>query len=81
MQQILFFVIGLGAGLLAGLIMKTKRSALAGDMIVGVLGSYVGGMIFSTLDIPRSAPMGPFLASVAGALVFVAVAETMKKIQ
>ena len=79
MHQILFFIIGLSVGLLVGLIAKTKRSALAGDMIVGVLGSYVGGTTFGTLNISQSAPLGSFLAAVAGALIFVAVVEAMKK--
>jgi uncharacterized membrane protein YeaQ/YmgE (transglycosylase-associated protein family) len=80
MQQIWLFIIGLIAGLLLGLIVKTKRSALAGDMIVGVLGSYIGGMIFGTLNPSQSTQPGAFLAAVVGALVFVAVVETMKKI-
>jgi uncharacterized membrane protein YeaQ/YmgE (transglycosylase-associated protein family) len=80
MLQIFFFIIGLSVGLLAALIMKNKRSALIGDMIVGVLGSYVGGMIFGAINISRSAQMGSFFAASAGALVFVAVVEGIKKI-
>ncbi len=80
MLQILLFIIGLSMGLLVGLIMKNKISALTGDMIVGVLGSYVGGMIFGTFSMSRSAPMGSFFAAVAGAVVFVAIVEAMKKI-
>jgi uncharacterized membrane protein YeaQ/YmgE (transglycosylase-associated protein family) len=80
MQQIWFLIIGLTAGLLAGLIMKGNRSSLVGDMIVGVVGSYIGGMIFGTLSIYHDAPSGSFVAAIAGALVFVAVSEAMKKI-
>jgi uncharacterized membrane protein YeaQ/YmgE (transglycosylase-associated protein family) len=80
MQQIWFFIIGLSAGLMVGLIMKRKRSALTGDMIVGVLGAYIGGMIYGTLTLFQSAPLGSFMAAAAGALVFVAVVEAMKKI-
>ncbi len=79
MLQILLFIIGLSAGSLVALIMKRKGSSLIGDMIVGVLGSYVGGMIFGTLTFSQSAPMGSFFAAAAGALVFVAVTEAMKK--
>ncbi len=80
MQQILFFVVGLSVGLLGGLIMKNKGSDLVGNLIVGVLGSYVGWMLFGTLTISLSAPMGSFFAAVAGALVFVAVVEAVKKV-
>ncbi len=80
MLQILLLVIGLSVGLLVALIMKNKSSAITGDMIVGVLGAYVGGMIFGTLNISHSLPMGSFFAAAAGALVFVAVTEAMKKI-
>ncbi len=80
MLQILLLIIGLSVGLLAALIIKNKGSALTGDMIVGVLGSYVGGMAFGTFTISQSAPMGAFFAAAAGAIVFVAVVEAMKKL-
>jgi uncharacterized membrane protein YeaQ/YmgE (transglycosylase-associated protein family) len=60
--------------------MKGNRSSLAGNMIVGVIGSYIGGMIFGTFTLSGDVPSGSFVAAAAGALVFIAVAEAMKKI-
>ncbi len=79
MLQILLLIIGLSVGLLAGLIRKGNKSAVVGDMIVGVLGSFVGGTIFGTFSVSQSFPAGSFMAAVAAALIFVAVAETAKK--
>jgi uncharacterized membrane protein YeaQ/YmgE (transglycosylase-associated protein family) len=79
MQQIWFLIIGLIAGLLTGLLMKGNRSALAGNMIVGVLGAFIGGMIFGALSVSPGM-LGSYIAAAVGAVVFLAVVEVMKKI-
>lgn len=81
MLQIWLFFVGLGVGLLAGLIRKGNTSAVVGDMVVGALGSFVGGMIFGTLSLAQDFPSGSFIAAVAAALIFVTVAETTKNMR
>ena len=81
MFQVWLFIVGLGVGLMVGLIRKGNTSAVVGDMIVGVLGSFVGGMIFGTLSLSQNFPPGAFIAAVTAALVFVAVAEATKNMR
>jgi len=49
---IIFLLIGAVAGWLAGLIMKGGGFGLLGDIVVGVIGSLIGGWLFSLLGSP-----------------------------
>jgi uncharacterized membrane protein YeaQ/YmgE (transglycosylase-associated protein family) len=49
---IIFLVIGAVAGWLAGVIMKGGGYGLVGDIIVGVIGSLIGGWLFGCLASP-----------------------------
>ncbi len=44
-------VIGMLAGWLAGQIMKAKGFGLLGDLIIGVIGSLLGGFLFGRLGL------------------------------
>ena len=48
MSLLLFLLLGLVAGWLASVVMKGGYG-LIGDMIVGVLGAFIGGWLFSNL--------------------------------
>ena len=51
MNIILFLLIGLVAGWLAGKIMKGKGFGLVGNLVVGVVGAFIGGFVFNALDL------------------------------
>ena len=52
MAFVWFIVVGLVAGLLAGVIMKGSGYGMLGDIVVGVLGGLLGGGIVQALGIP-----------------------------
>jgi uncharacterized membrane protein YeaQ/YmgE (transglycosylase-associated protein family) len=47
-----FILVGLVAGLLAGVIMKGSGYGMLGDIVVGVLGGLLGGGLVQALGIP-----------------------------
>lgn len=50
MNIILFLILGIVAGWLASVIMKTNQSqGILGDMIMGVLGALIGGSIMDLI--------------------------------
>jgi uncharacterized membrane protein YeaQ/YmgE (transglycosylase-associated protein family) len=53
---IVFLIIGLIAGWLAGQIMKGSGYGLIGDLIVGVIGAFIGGWLWSVLRLPGLGP-------------------------
>ena len=48
MHFILFILIGLIAGALAGRVVSGHGYGVVGDIVVGVLGAFLGGWIFAT---------------------------------
>jgi uncharacterized membrane protein YeaQ/YmgE (transglycosylase-associated protein family) len=48
---IIFLLIGIIAGFLAGKIMRGSGFGLLGDLVVGILGAFLGGWLFGTLGI------------------------------
>ena len=56
MDILTWLVVGLVAGLLASLVMGGTGYGLIGDIIIGILGAFVGGWIFRSLG--TSSPIG-----------------------
>lgn len=51
MNILLFILIGLIAGALAGRVVSGHGYGIIGDIIVGVIGAFLGGWLFSLLGI------------------------------
>jgi uncharacterized membrane protein YeaQ/YmgE (transglycosylase-associated protein family) len=60
-----WLVVGLVAGLLASFVMGGTGLGLLGDIVIGILGAFIGGWLFRTMGI--AAPFG----GIAG-IIFVA---------
>lgn len=65
-----FLLIGALAGWLSGLIAKGRGFGLAGNIIVGVIGAFLGGFGFGLLGISAHGFLGQLIFAVIGALVF-----------
>jgi uncharacterized membrane protein YeaQ/YmgE (transglycosylase-associated protein family) len=76
---ILFLVVGLVAGWLAGKIMKGSGFGLVGDLIVGVIGAFIGVWLFGQLGIRAGGILGLLVASVVGALLPLYLLRLIKK--
>jgi uncharacterized membrane protein YeaQ/YmgE (transglycosylase-associated protein family) len=48
MNLVLFIMIGLIAGALAGRVVSGHGYGMLGDIVVGVIGAFVGGWLFTT---------------------------------
>jgi uncharacterized membrane protein YeaQ/YmgE (transglycosylase-associated protein family) len=75
---LLFLVIGVVAGFLAGKIMKGSGFGLIGDLVVGVIGSFIGGWVFGLLGISVGGILGVLVAAVVGALLLLYVIRLTK---
>jgi uncharacterized membrane protein YeaQ/YmgE (transglycosylase-associated protein family) len=79
MNIILFLVIGLVAGWLAGQILKGKGFGLVGNMIVGCVGAFLGGFLFGQLGIASFGLIGSLVAALVGALILLWIISLIKK--
>jgi len=73
MDLLTWLFVGLGAGVLAALIVGGV--GLFGDMIVGIVGAFVGSLLFRALDIapPFSGVSGVIFTAGIGAVVLLAL--------
>ncbi len=67
-----FLVIGLAAGWLASQIMKGGGSGLVTDLIMGVIGSILGGFLFGLLGLSADGALGSLVTATVGAIVLIA---------
>jgi uncharacterized membrane protein YeaQ/YmgE (transglycosylase-associated protein family) len=70
MDLLTWCIVGLVAGVLASLVMGGTGFGIIGDIIIGIIGAFVGGWIFRSLGV--SSPMG----GLAG-VIFVAFVGAM----
>jgi uncharacterized membrane protein YeaQ/YmgE (transglycosylase-associated protein family) len=74
-----FLVVGLVAGWLAGRIMKGAGFGLVGDLVVGVIGAFIGVWLFGLLGISAGGIIGLLVVSLVGALVLLYVIRMVKR--
>lgn len=78
MHHVWFILIGLAAGWLAALIMKGKSYGLLGNLIVGVVGAELGGLVFGALGIGSSSLVGQLILATLGAVGLIALLRAVK---
>jgi uncharacterized membrane protein YeaQ/YmgE (transglycosylase-associated protein family) len=75
-----FLLIGLVAGWLAGLVMKGRGFGWLVNMIVGVIGSLIGGYVFGLLGVSFGGTIGELLCATGGAVIFLFLLKLLKRV-
>jgi uncharacterized membrane protein YeaQ/YmgE (transglycosylase-associated protein family) len=81
MGIIIWLIIGGVVGWLASLIMRTDaQQGILLNIVVGIVGAFIGGMIFNRGDI-NDAPLsvGAFLVSLVGAIILLAIVNLVRR--
>jgi len=73
-----FILIGLGAGFLAGMIVRGGGFGIVGNLIVGVIGAVLGGFVFALLGISASGRAGQLVAASVGAILLLFLLRFVK---
>lgn len=77
---LIWLALGAVAGFVAGQIMKGRGFGVLGNIIVGILGSFLGGFIFSSLGVSAGGGMlGSIITAVIGAVVLLFLAGLIKR--
>ena len=79
MDLIIFLVIGALAGWLAGVIMKGGGFGVIGNIVVGVVGSFLGGWLLPKLGLSIGGDFGGFITAVIGAVILLFIVRLIKK--
>ncbi len=68
-----WLVIGLIAGFLASLVMRGGGYGIVGDIIVGIIGAFIGGWLFSLIGIGAGGLIGSIIVAFVGACILIAL--------
>lgn len=79
MDIVVFLLIGLLAGYVAGKIMKGRGFGLFGNLAVGVIGALLGGLLFKILGIATTNIIGSIVTAIVGAIVLLFIVGQVKK--
>lgn len=74
----LLLVVGALAGWIAALILKGRGLGLVGNLVVGVLGAFVGNWFFRLVGFTPQTGLAAFLAALAGALALLWVINLLR---
>lgn len=67
--MLLVLIIGLVAGWAVGKVMPGRGLGLIGDLVIGILGAFVGGLLFSMWGLDDYGILGSAIMSAWGAIV------------
>ena len=79
MYLIWFILVGLVAGWLAGQLMKGSGFGVLGDIVVGVLGAVIGGLLFNSLGLAWGGLLGSIIVATIGAIVLIFILRRIKR--
>lgn len=79
MNFVWFLLIGLAAGWLAGRIVKGGGFGLVGDLVVGVVGAILGGLLFDLLGLKSTGLVGSLVTATVGAVVLIGLLRAIKR--
>jgi uncharacterized membrane protein YeaQ/YmgE (transglycosylase-associated protein family) len=73
MDLLTWCIVGLVAGVLASLVMGGTGFGIIGDIIIGIVGAFVGGWIFRSLGVtsPMGGLAGVIFVAFIGAMVLI----------
>lgn len=74
-----FLIVGGLAGWLSGLLTKGSGFGLMGNVIVGIIGAFLGRFCFGLLGISAQNLIGQLIFAVIGALLFVWLLRFIKR--
>jgi uncharacterized membrane protein YeaQ/YmgE (transglycosylase-associated protein family) len=78
MDILTILIVGLIAGWIGSVIMKGRGLGLFGDIVVGILGAFIGGFIFSLFGIATGGLFGTILAAIIGSVVLLFIVSLFR---
>ncbi|HEX3449952.1 MAG TPA: GlsB/YeaQ/YmgE family stress response membrane protein [Isosphaeraceae bacterium] len=79
MHIILFLLIGIAAGWLAGQLVKGRGFGLVENLIIGVIGALIGGFVFGALNVNVGGLLGQLIAATVGAIILLYLLKLLRR--
>ncbi len=79
MDIVYFLLIGIVAGWLAGQLWKGRGFGPIGNLVIGVIGSFLGGFVIRLFGLYAGGLLGQLITATLGALILLFIAGQLKK--
>lgn len=81
MNLLTWLIVGLIAGVLASLVMGGTGFGIIGDIIIGIVGAFIGGWLFTAMGVavPLGGIAGTILVAFIGAVVLLFIIRLVKR--
>ena len=81
MDILTWLIVGLIAGVLASLAMGGTGYGIIGDIVIGIVGAFVGGWLFRTLGVtvPLGGIAGTIVVAFVGAVVLLFIIRLIRR--
>ena len=77
---IILLIIGAIAGWLAGVIVKGYGFGLIGNIVVGIVGAFIGNWLFPQLGFTMEYPVGAIVSATVGAILLLFVIGLIRRV-
>ncbi|HVB72929.1 MAG TPA: GlsB/YeaQ/YmgE family stress response membrane protein [Ktedonobacteraceae bacterium] len=74
-----WLVVGLIAGFLASVVMRGGGYGIVGDIIIGIVGAFLGGFLASLLGIGAGGFVGTIIIAFIGACILIAILRMVSR--
>ncbi|MCP4177750.1 MAG: GlsB/YeaQ/YmgE family stress response membrane protein [bacterium] len=79
MGLLLFIIIGGIAGWIAGLIMKGGGFGVIVNIVIGILGAFIGRFVFHIFGLYSMGILGSLITAIVGALILIFIVNVISK--
>jgi uncharacterized membrane protein YeaQ/YmgE (transglycosylase-associated protein family) len=79
MNIVWFLIVGLVAGWLAGRVVRGRGFGLLGNLIIGVIGAFIGGYLFTLLGFATQGLIASIIVAFVGAIILILVLNMIKR--
>jgi len=73
-----WLLVGLIAGALASLVMRGSGYGIIGNIIVGLIGAFIGGFLTNLVGLSATGPLGTIVVAFIGACILIALLRFIK---
>ena len=77
---IILLIIGAIAGWLAGVVVKGYGFGLIGNIVVGIVGAFIGNWLFPQLGFTMEYPVGAIVSATVGAILLLFVIGLIRRV-
>jgi len=74
-----YLLIGLIAGFLAGQVMRGRGYGLLGNIIIGVVGALLGGLLFDAFGVGIGGTLGAIITGTVGAIILLLLLGSVRR--